>query len=189
MKVGIIGHATPSSGVSHMLGGMNDVAREAMSNELTSRRNLVTEIATRNKDNPTFKALRSLSSKEMKKMTKGFSVIYRYVEPLNFHLFEVGNRSPSATELKKIALIINSLTNSKPFAALDLEDVNTDYFRLTLATYIVLKNIISNVKAKRNDPSMSALIDVTSELGLRIYSLYIDNRQDHAPNSETVQFR
>lgn len=192
MKVGMIGCAHPSLAAvtASTLGGMSEPAREALRNDLTNRRALLAEIIVRNKDNKTFTALKNLSSKDMKKMTKGFMLVYRYVEPLGFHIYEKGGKVLSIVETRKIALTINSLCNSKQFAKLDIEDVNTDYFRLILATYMSLKKILTDVQAKRKtDVTTSALIDATSELGLRLYSLYVDNRQDHASNEETVVFR
>ena len=193
MKVLTVGHATPSLAsltASLAIDGMSDTARKALRNDLTNRRSLLTGIIERNKDNKTFTALKNLSNKEMKKMSKGFMLVYRYVEPLGFHIYEKGGKVPSVTETKKIALTINSLCSSTQFAGLDIEDVNTDHFRLVLATYMSLKKILTDVQAKRKtDVTTSALIDATSELGLRLYSLYVDNRQDHASNEETVVFR
>lgn len=189
--IGMVGAPGTAGSVASLLGGMSERSREAMRNELTARRNLVNDIVQSLMKVNSFDLYNKLSNKELRKKSKEFMLVYRYMEPLQFHLYTVKNKIPSLAEVKRMSQTINALCNSKQFAQMDLEKVDTDYFEITLASYIAVKHVIDAFKKKRPDQkqAMDILVMVASELGLRIYDLYIDNRQDHASNEETVQFR
>ena len=177
-KIGIIGQPSPSGSIAHMLGGMSDRSREAMRNELTTRRTLVNRMVETLMGINHFDVYRKLSNKELKKKSKEFMLVCRYVEPLQLHLYTAGTKVPSMTEVKRIAAIVNSLCNSKQFAKMDLEDVTTDFFEIVLATYIACKLIIESFKKRRPDQTAAIhmMTMVASDVGLRLYDLYIDNR-------------
>ena len=76
--------------------------------------------------------------------------------------------------------MLNSLINSKVFTELDLEKTDTDYFELLVGLYICMKDVTTNfMKHYPSHKCAAQLTHVSSEIGLRLYSLYLDTRLDN----------
>lgn len=178
--------------VAHMLGSMGSVAREVMSNEMKNRRIRLAPIILEHAEKAHLIQLLKLSNKELKKRSTKFMLIYRYLDSLQLDRFFYGDKVPTPQHVRRINVTLNSLINSKPFLQCDFEDINTDYFDLLIGVFVGLKNILGayNKRFGVEDKNTVGLTHVTSEIGLRLYSLYVDNRLDSAQSDyEEVRLR
>lgn len=185
-NIAIVGSPKKSIKVAHIVGAglgndvgmLTETANEVMRNELRNRRELLSEIALSYVGENYIADVKQYSSKQMKKMSKGFALIYRYVEPLDLSRFRNGFKMPSQTEMKRIVTSLNSLTQSHVFTQLNFKDVNTDYFKLTLCMLIILKSISAKYAASKNrNMELHTQFNlVAADFAERLYSMYVDDR-------------
>lgn len=170
-KVAILGAGVPS--MSHAL----TVAQEVERVELSNRRNLMDKVIKAQNEKQLFKKFLKLSAKELKKHSKGFNFVMRYIDGLGLERYYGTTSTPTPNQAHRIAVMLNSLINSKVFTELDLEKTDTDYFELLVGLYICMKDVTANfMKHYPNHKCTPQLTDVSSEIGLRLYSLYVDTR-------------
>lgn len=173
-KVAILGAGAPDFGQALT------VAHEVQRVEISNRRMLMDKVIVRHNEQQLFKQYLKLSSKELKKRSKGFNFIHRYIDGLGLERYYGTKATPATTQAHRIAVMLNSLINSKIFSGLDLEKTDTDYFDLLVGLYICMKDVTANfMKAYPGHKCVAELTHVSSEIGLRLYSLYVDNRLDN----------
>lgn len=172
-KVGIIG-----SGHSASLNAALTVAQEVERVEIQNRRRLMEKVIERHQAEKPFIKYMQLTSKQLKKQSKGFGLIHRYIDGLGLDRFHANPKLVlTPTQAQRISTMLNSMINSKIFAALDLEDITTDYSDLLIGLYITMKDVTANfMKRYPNHKGIGQLTYVSSEIGLRLYSLYVDDR-------------
>lgn len=172
-KVGIIGSGHPAS-----LNAALTVAQEVERVEIQNRRRLMEKVIARHQEEKPFAKYMQMTNKQLKKQSKGFGLIYRYIDGLNLDRFHANSKLvPTPTQAQRISSMLNSLINSKLFAALDLEDITADYTDLLIGLYIVMKDLTANFMSRYpNHKGIGQLTYVSSEIGLRLYSLYVDDR-------------
>ena len=173
-KVAILGTGVPDFGQALT------IAQEVQKVEISNRRKLMDKVIVHHNEQQIFKQCMKLSPKELKKRSKGFNFIMRYIEGLGLERY-YGSTSPSAPpQAHRISVMLNSLINSKVFTELDLEKTDTDYFDLLVGLYICMKDVTANfMKTYPGHKCVVELTHVSSEIGLRLYSLYLDTRLDN----------
>ena len=189
VKLGAIGKT--ASGMGANAGMLSDEANKVLRVELKNRRELLSRIALGYADINHLQDYKQLSSKQLKRKSKGFALIYRYIEPLDLARFHNGFKRPTMVELRRIILSINSLLASKNFAALDFEPTDTDYFELAMTTLVVLKAISTKLRgASGVDEKLYMNLNLTAaDISVRLYSMYIDTRMESAMEDENVIMR
>ena len=173
-KVAILGTSVPDFGQALT------IAQEVQKVEISNRRKLMDKVIVRHNEQQIFKQCMKLSSKELKKRSKGFNFIMRYIEGLGLERYYGTTAIPGAHQAHRISVMLNSLINSKVFTELDLEKTDTDYFDLLVGLYICMKDVTANfMKTYPGHKCVAELTHVSSEIGLRLYSLYLDTRLDN----------
>lgn len=186
IKVGVIGNSP-----APLLELMGDVAREVTTNSLTTRRNLLERISKGYVNSNLLHDISKQTPKQMKRMSRGFHMMYRYIEPLRLEQYHNGFKHPSITELRRITITLNSLTSGTAFARLDFEDTETDYFQLAIGVMILLKSISAkNFKVYAKETKLITQFNlVASDIAIRLYSMYVDTRMESAMEDENVVLR
>lgn len=165
------------------------VAQEVQQVEIKNRRALMERVIARHNEQQLFKKFMSLSNKELKKKSKSFVGIMRYLEGLGLERYYGAKNTPTPTQAHRIAVMLNSMLNSKVFTELNLEKTDTDYFDLLTGLYICMKDLTANfMRMYSGDKRVHQLTHVASEIGLRLYSLYVDTRLDNV-NSDYEEVR
>lgn len=173
-KVAILGTGAPDFGQALT------IAQEVQRVEISNRRKLMEKVIARHNEQQLFKQYMKLSSKECKKHSKGFNFIMRYIEGLGLERYYGTKATPAANQARRISVMLNSLINSKVFTELNLEKPDTDYFDLLVGLYICMKDVTANfMKTYPGHKCVAELTHVSSEIGLRLYSLYLDTRLDN----------
>lgn len=173
-KVAILGTGVPDFGQALT------IAQEVQKVEISNRRKLMDKVIVRHNEQQIFKQCMKLSPKELKKRSKGFNFIMRYIEGLGLERYYGSTSTPAPTQAHRISVMLNSLINSKVFTELDLEKTDTDYFDLLVGLYICMKDVTANfMKTYPGHKCVVELTHVSSEIGLRLYSLYLDTRLDN----------
>ena len=173
-KVAILGAGAPDFGQALT------IAQEVQKVEISNRRKLMDKVIIRHNEEQLFKKYLKLSSKELKKCSKGFNFIMRYIDGLGLERYYGTKAVPTTTQAHRISVMLNSLINSKIFTELDLEKTDTDYFDLLVGLYSCMKDVTANfLKVNPGHKGVAELTHVSSEIGLRLYSLYVDNRLDN----------
>lgn len=181
-KVGIIGLPNAGTALS--------IAQEVQRVEIANRRKLMDVVIKQHIKDDLFRKFLGYSQKELKKRTKGFSLIMRHIEGLNLGRYFESTATPTPTQAHRISVAINSLISAKSFTELDLEKTDTDYFQLLVGLYICMKSVTANfMKLYPKDKRVHELTWVSSEVGLRLYSLYIDTRKEDTRDYEEVRLR
>lgn len=173
-KVAILGTGAPDFGQALT------IAQEVQKVEISNRRKLMDKVIVQQYEQQIFKQCMKLSPKELKKHSKGFNFIMRYIEGLGLERYYGTKAVPTTTQAHRISVMLNSLINSKVFTELDLEKTDTDYFDLLVGLYICMKDVTANfMKTYPGHKCVAELTHVSSEIGLRLYSLYLDTRLDN----------
>ena len=173
-KVAILGTGVPDFGQALT------IAQEVQKVEISNRRKLMDKVIVRHNEQQIFKQCMKLSAKELKKHSKGFNFVMRYIDGLGLERYYGSTSTPTPTQAHRIAIMLNSLINSKVFTELDLEKTDTDYFDLLVGLYICMKDVTANfMKTYPGHKCVVELTHVSSEIGLRLYSLYLDTRLDN----------
>lgn len=173
-KVAILGVGAPDFGQALT------IAQEVERVEISNRRKFMDKVIIRHNEEQLFKKYLKLSSKELKKRSKGFNFIMRYIDGLGLERYYGTKAVPTTTQAHRISVMLNSLINSKLFTELDLEKADTDYFHLLVGLYICMKDVTANfMKVHPGHKGVAELTHVSSEIGLRLYSLYVDTRLDN----------
>lgn len=173
-KVGILGVGDTD------FGRALTIAQEVQRVEISNRRKLMDKVIIRHNEQQLFKKLMKLAPKELKKRSKGFNFIMRYIEGLGLERYYGTKATPATTQAHRISVMLNSLINSKVFTELDLEKTDTDYFDLLVGLYICMKDVTANfMRTYPGHKCVAELTHVSSEIGLRLYSLYLDTRLDN----------
>ena len=114
-KVAILGTGVPDFGQALT------IAQEVQKVEISNRRKLMDKVIVHHNEQQIFKQCMKLSSKELKKRSKGFNFIMRYIEGLGLERYYGTKAIPSAHQAHRISVMLNSLINSKVFTELDLK--------------------------------------------------------------------
>lgn len=186
MKVDIIGAGHPSSASIGLT-----TAQEVQRVEIANRRKFMSSVIEEHKREGYFIRFLELSNKHLKKQSKGFILIHRYIEGLGLERYYETTATPVPAQAHRIAVMLNSMIGSKPFTLLNLEKADTDYFQLLVGLYMCMKSVTANfMKLYPNDKRVAELTHVSSEIGLRLYSLYEDTRlSDVNSDYEEVRLR
>lgn len=155
---------------------------ESQKNESDNRRNKLAKILPKMVDCKYLAEMENLSLRQLRKQSKEVKNILKYIEGLELSKHALSKKRILLSNINKINFVLNSLLNNNQFAATNLWDCSTDHFKLIAAIYVALKEISSRlIKQDKNvisNPIHKQFVFVSSEIGLRLYSLYVDDRKD-----------
>lgn len=175
MKVGIIGQ--PTAGQAAAMKLERDQQIKAV--EMKKRREVITAIASRYTDHSVLTAYENLTNKELRKKSKEFCFIHKAISSVNFAALAKNPLMLSNAKVRSLSLVLTSISHSKQFSAMNMENPTTDYFDLTMALYEATKAIGANLAKRSIDLKIrQEFTFIASEIGLRIYNMYVDQRQD-----------
>lgn len=147
--------------------------------ETKKRRDLIASLDPEYLNHDVMEQFEKLSRKDLRKYSKEFIFIHDQVKDLGLsHMAKTG-RGISSDKIKRVIAALSYISHSKQFSAMSLEDPNTDYFRLVMAVNIATKALPDHFKQNRIPPVLlDRLRFIASEIGIRIYTMYVDRRMD-----------
>ncbi len=147
--------------------------------EMQKRRTFIANLSDEFINHDVLEAYENLTNKELRKHSKEFSFIHFQIRSLHLSRMAKTGKGVTNQRIKQIITALSYISHSKQFSAMDMEDSTTDYFRITMALYIATKAIAPMFKANNiPDQTKQNFVFISSEIGLRIYSLYTDHRMD-----------
>lgn len=147
--------------------------------EMSKRRQLIASLSEEFLNHDFLKRYEELSRRELRQMTKEFRFVHEMIKDLGLSRMAKTGKGVSSVNIRKLAAALMYLLHSKQFSAMDLEDSTSDYFKLALAVYVAVKAIDEVVRKNNVDQvTRQKLVFASSELGLRLYTMYVDQRMD-----------
>lgn len=153
--------------------------QEIRSTEMKKRRELIASLSNEFLNHDTLKRFEELNRRELRQMSKEFRFIHEFIKDSGLSRMAKTGKGVSSVNIRKLAVNLSFILHSKQFSAMDMEDSTSDYFKLTLAIYVAVKAIDEVVRKNNIDMiTRQKLVFVSSELGLRLYTMYVDERMD-----------
>ena len=177
-KVAILGAPTEIGRSSAMLHALQH-EQAVRATEMKKRREQIGALLEPHLSYEILAEYENLSRKELKKKSKEFCFIHMQIKDLGLSRYAKTHKGISNTNVAKISTIMSYISHSKQFCDMDMEKCDQDYFDLVLSIYAALKGI-GEVMTKFNISLAvkQKYVFISSEIGLRLYSLYIDHRMD-----------
>lgn len=149
---------------------------EDLSAKMQARRVIIQDLLKRFENRKEYLSYHGLTAFRLKKKSKEYNIIYRYVEALNMFRIAAKDKSLLISDVKRITTYVHALTENKAFHKMDFEDTTTDYFDLLLAIYAAM-NVVYELGQYRYTSELICKVQyVASEIGLRLTYMYIDKR-------------